>query len=88
MSFRGPYSLTAKDERLLSVLKRAGGLTETAYPEGVSLYRREGNAGRVGLALSAVLSDPNDANNVIPQPGDSIHIPECTPTVRIEGAVL
>jgi len=37
--FPGVYSITRKDERISDLLKRAGGFTAYAYPEGASLKR-------------------------------------------------
>ncbi len=38
--FPGQYSIRSKKERVSDVVKRAGGLTEHAYSNGASLYRR------------------------------------------------
>lgn len=38
--FGGPYALQKRSERLSEVIRRAGGLTETAYAKGASLRRR------------------------------------------------
>ncbi len=40
------------------------------------------------MDLPAVIADPTREENLILQDGDSIHIPEFIPTVRVEGAVL
>jgi polysaccharide export outer membrane protein len=39
----GRYALTQKTERLASLLARAGGLTEEAYPGGIEFFRRSGH---------------------------------------------
>jgi len=38
--FPGIYALDQKDERISSIIKRAGGLTKFAFPEGATLIRR------------------------------------------------
>lgn len=38
--FEGQYAKVTKDERLSSIIKRAGGLTDYAYPKGARLLRR------------------------------------------------
>lgn len=38
--FPGPYAITNVNERISDVVKRAGGLTEFAYPKGATLIRR------------------------------------------------
>ena len=37
--YPGTYTITRKDERISDIIKRAGGLTPLAYPEGASLKR-------------------------------------------------
>ncbi|MGE0554279.1 MAG: SLBB domain-containing protein [Gemmatimonadales bacterium] len=44
-------------------------------------------AQRVGLDLTQALSRPDARQNVILQAGDSLHIPEYDPTIRVLGAV-
>lgn len=39
--YPGTYSITRKDERISDLIRRAGGLTQLAYPKGASL-KREG----------------------------------------------
>jgi polysaccharide export outer membrane protein len=87
--FPGPYALLAKQERLVSVLERAGGLTSSAYANGIAFYRAgpPGRRTRLGIDLERVLRDADHAHNVALQPGDSIHIPVFTPIVTVEGAV-
>gem|GEM_PF-249223 len=41
VQFPGPYSIRTREERLTDLIKRAGGLTEQAYPEGFQLWRAE-----------------------------------------------
>ncbi len=36
----GPYSIINKNDKISDIIKRAGGLTELAYPEGATLLRR------------------------------------------------
>jgi protein involved in polysaccharide export with SLBB domain len=84
----GTYTLTRKDERLSDLLRRAGGLMPTAYPEGTRFIREFEGAGRVNLDLPSVLASPGGPNDLILQPGDSVDIPEYIPTVRVRGAVV
>ena len=85
--FPGTYALRSKSDRLTDVLERAGGLTPQAYPNGIRFYRREANAGRVGLELTNVLKDRHHRDNIVLANGDSLYIPAYLPTVRVEGAV-
>jgi polysaccharide biosynthesis/export protein len=87
IGFPGSYALEAKDERLVELIKRAGGLTPQAYPEGIRFERDVGNAGRINIDLPRALRDPKSRDNVILQPGDAITIPEYLPSVKVVGAV-
>ncbi len=42
---------------------------------------------RVNMNLSAALRSPESRDDIVLQPGDSLHVPEYIPTVRVEGAV-
>jgi protein involved in polysaccharide export with SLBB domain len=86
--FPGSYTLLSKEERLLDVLDRAGGLTPQAYANGIRFIRAEGAAGRISIELPEVIRNPGHKDNLILAQGDSIHIPGFVPTVRVNGAVL
>jgi polysaccharide export outer membrane protein len=87
VQFPGRYALRAKDDRLVDLVQRAGGLTPRAYPEGIRFIRREGNAGRINIDLPRAQRNGDDRNNIILQPGDSVYVPEYLPSVRVAGAV-
>jgi protein involved in polysaccharide export with SLBB domain len=40
VKYPGTYTLLSKDEKISSVIKRAGGLTKFAYQDGLSMYRK------------------------------------------------
>jgi polysaccharide biosynthesis/export protein len=80
----GSYTLQRKDERLASVIQRAGGLTETAFVAGARFYR---NGTLVNVDLPEALRRPDRAANIILLPGDSIVVPEYNPVVLVQGAV-
>src|SRR5262249_178277 len=83
----GTYTLLTKGDRLSDVLKRAGGLTNTAYPGGIVFYRHEGHLGRIGVDLPAVLKDSNSLDNLLLADGDSIFLPQFSGIVEVQGAV-
>lgn len=85
--FPGRYTLRSKDERLVDIIERAGGLTSRAYAEGIRFHRRESGAGRINIDLPRAQRDAGARDNVLLQPGDSIDIPEYIPSVRVLGAV-
>jgi len=41
VKYPGIYTLLSKDEKISSVIKRAGGLTKYAYIDGVTMFRKE-----------------------------------------------
>jgi protein involved in polysaccharide export with SLBB domain len=85
--FPGTYALRNKNERLTSIIARAGGLTDRAYPDGVRFLRLADAVGRLGVDLPRALRQPGSNNDVILRPGDDITIPEFLPSVRVTGAV-
>ena len=87
VAFPGPLALLRKDERVSDLVDRAGGLLPTAYADGARFYRAFGDAGQVNLNLSEALAKRGRRFDIILQPGDSLHVPEYLPTVRVNGAV-
>jgi len=85
--FPGTYALTRKDERLSDLVSRAGGLRPTAHVAGGRFFRPFEEAGRVNIDLTLALEQPGGHDDIVLQPGDSLHLPEYVPTVRVEGAV-
>jgi protein involved in polysaccharide export with SLBB domain len=87
VKFPGDYSLTNKTQRLSDIIAHAGGLTTSAYPDGIVFVRKHGGVGRIGVDLSAVLRDPRNVDNLALFDGDSIYIPRYAPVVTVRGAV-
>lgn len=85
--FPGRYTLTQRDEKVGSLVARAGGPTKDAYVRGAQFYRAEGRAGRIGVDLEHVLRDSTYRDNLILLAGDSLYIPQYQPVVKVEGAV-
>src|SRR4029077_19876209 len=85
--YPGTYSLHTKSDRLADVIGPAGGLTSQGYGEGIRFVRKEGNAGRINVELNRALKDTASRFNILPQPADSIDIPEYEPSVKVTGAV-
>lgn len=83
--YPGQYVLTSKDEKLSSVIERAGGLTRFAYPLGARLHRKEDGVGFVLMDLEKVMRRENSKYNYIMKPGDSIIIPTVQDLVAIKG---
>jgi protein involved in polysaccharide export with SLBB domain len=87
VKYPGRYTLTSKTERLSDVIRRAGGLSNAAYAEGIVFVRRRNGVGRVGLDLPHVLRDERFVDNLQIVDGDSIFIPRFSPVVTVRGAV-
>jgi protein involved in polysaccharide export with SLBB domain len=85
--FPGTYSLVTKTDRLIDVINRAGGLTPQAYPEGIRFVRGMDYVGRINVQLDRALRDTASRYNIFLQPGDSIHVPEYQPSIKVSGAV-
>jgi hypothetical protein len=87
VAFPGPYALEQRDERLSNLIRRAGGLLGTAHVAGGRFYRDLDTAGRVNVSLESALGSPGGPEDLVLQPGDSLHVPEYVPFVRVTGAV-
>ncbi len=87
VKFPGTYSLVSKTERITDVIKRAGGLKNTAYLEGAQLIRRNRAVGQIGIDFEKIFADPSIEQNIFVQAGDRIIIPERLATVKIVGGV-
>jgi protein involved in polysaccharide export with SLBB domain len=87
VKYPSQYALITKTERLSDLLKRAGGLTVSAYPNGVVFFRKRGNVGRVGIDLADVLANPASPDNLPLVDGDSIFIPKFNSIVVVRGNV-
>ena len=87
VSVPGEYTLLTKNDRVTDLISRAGAILTTGYAEGARLYRSQDEMGRIDLDLSSALSTPGGVEDVVLQPGDSLHIPVYSPTVVVQGAV-
>src|SRR5439155_10087190 len=85
--YPGIYSLKTKDERLSSVLTRAGGLKPTAYPKAAVFVRKKGSAGRLALDVEDVAKHRGRRYDLVLDDGDSLHIPKKPKKVKVVGEV-
>lgn len=83
--YPGEYVLTTKDEKLSSVIERAGGLTRFAYPEGARLYRSEDGIGDILTDVDKALKSKNSKFNYVLKRGDIIEIPAVKDLVAMRG---
>ncbi len=84
----GEYPIIAENERLSSLIKRAGGLKETAYPEAARFVRREDDMGRIDINLPEILKNPNGEDDIVLEDKDEIYIPRELMTVKVTGEVM
>lgn len=83
--YPGEYVLTTKDERLSSVIERAGGLTRFAYADGARLYRQEDGIGDVLTDVNKALKNKTSKFNYVLKKGDIIDIPATKDLVSLRG---
>jgi polysaccharide export outer membrane protein len=87
VKYPGVYSLKSKDERLSSLITRAGGLKPTAYPRAATFTRFKGNAGRLAVDVESVAKKHKHRNDLALEDGDMIDIPKEPKTVKVTGEV-
>lgn len=86
--YPGEYTMLSKEETLLHVIDRAGGLSDFAFREGARLYRNEDSIGYVLLDLEKAIKKPTKSKfNYILTNGDSIFVPKVKNIVTLAGAV-
>ena len=82
--YPGYYPLLAKDEKLASLLRRAGGLTRFANTRNASIQR--GGHPNIVMNLQRATTNPVSKYNYRLQPGDVLNIPRQENLITITGA--
>lgn len=85
--FPGQFSLERKDERLSSLVQRAGGLRPDSYLEGARVQRVQDGVGNVAIDLAKALAEPGSDADIILQDGDEVIVPDRMFTVKVVGEV-
>ncbi|MCB0685257.1 MAG: SLBB domain-containing protein [Saprospiraceae bacterium] len=85
--YPGPYTILTDNERITSLVRRAGGITKEAFPEGATLRRSFDGTGPIVIQLDKVLNNENIPSNIILKDGDEITIPKIKDFVAVAGAV-
>lgn len=85
--YPGAYSIASKEDRISDLIRRAGGLTPEAYPQGARLIRTRDQTGPVGINLDRIMTEPLSNYDLLVEDGDSIHVPLRLETVKVSGAV-
>jgi len=86
--YPGSYALQTEDEKLSSIVKRAGGLRLGAYLEGATIMRQWNNAGLVPVDFEDALDDVDSRDNISMLDGDVINIPFKQEVVFVRGEVF
>jgi protein involved in polysaccharide export with SLBB domain len=86
VKYPGIYTLNSKNEKIADLIRKAGGLTREAFPDGATLYRLEDSIGYIVLNLANALDEPGSKYNYILKDGDVIEIPKMKDFVSITGA--
>lgn len=85
---QGRYAIQHDEERISTIVERAGGLKETAYLEGARYFRDiEGTDRLVPISVKRAIENPNSRHNIIVRHGDEIRIPRDPGVVIVRGAV-
>ena len=85
--FPGTYVLISKNEKLVDVVQRAGGLTQWANANEATLVRAEDNRGLVFMELEKAIQDPGSRYNILLKAGDVINVPVTNDIVTISGMI-
>jgi protein involved in polysaccharide export with SLBB domain len=85
--YPGVYSLKRRDERLSSLLQRAGGLKPSAYPRAATFTRKKDNAGRLAVDVESVARKRGGRYDLVLEDGDTIDIPREPKSVKVVGEV-
>ncbi len=85
--YPGTYPILSKDETILDVIERAGGLTPYAHINSANLYREDNENAIEILDLKAAYSDSTSYANYALMNEDIIEIPTMNPMVSVRGAL-
>jgi protein involved in polysaccharide export with SLBB domain len=86
--YPGAYALQKENEKLTSIIKRAGGLRPGAYLEGSTIIRKWNNAGLVPVDFEKVLDDEQSRDNISMLDGDIVNIAFKQEVVLVRGEVF
>jgi len=86
--YPGSYALQEENEKLSSIVKRAGGLRLGAYLEGSTVIRKWNNAGLVPVDFEKSLDDDESRDNISMLDGDVVNIAFKQEVVLVRGEVF
>ncbi|MBO6518067.1 MAG: SLBB domain-containing protein [Bacteroidia bacterium] len=83
--YPGLYALMEPNERLTSLIERAGGLTDEAFPEAGTLNRSEDDLGLVVTRMDLIQNKKYESKyNLVLKNGDLVNIPKIKEVVAID----
>ncbi|MGB3077128.1 MAG: SLBB domain-containing protein [Chitinophagales bacterium] len=85
--YPGDYLMNDKEEKVVDVINRAGGLSQWANVNQATLVRAEDDRGIIFMELEKAMKDPSSEYNFILRPGDVINIPTTNDLVSITGMI-
>ena len=87
VTYPGRYPILQKDEKILDLIERAGGLTPYAFLSSAKLYRTDETIGVVVIDLEEAYRSPDSRPNYVLKAGDVIEIPTVNQLVSVRGAI-
>jgi len=87
VKYPGIYPILSKDEKVLDIIERAGGLTPYAFVANAKLTRPDNKLDKTIFQLKDAFGDPKSRANLILKDGDEINIPTVNQLVSIQGAI-
>ena len=87
VKYPGIYPILDKNERVLDVIERAGGLTPYAFIKNARLTRPDNGLTQTIFQLKDAFADTASRGNLILKNGDVIEIPTVNQLVSIKGAI-
>ena len=85
VKYPGAYAIRDRSERITELIERAGGVKQDAYLHGSRFTRKKKI---VGIDLQEIMSNTDNAANLLLLEGDSLEIPRIKQTVDVFGQVL
>ena len=74
--YPGRYARIPGENQVSDLVRRAGGLTDDAFPAGATLFREGDDVGYVVLELDDILGDTKAPENMVLLNGDVLNVPK------------
>jgi protein involved in polysaccharide export with SLBB domain len=85
VKYPGKYTLLKRDEKIASLIKRAGGLTRYAFPEAATFYRPNLPGNYIVIKLKKAIKFHSNRSNYLLKDGDVLNVPLTQDLVNIKG---